>query len=144
MYEKWKKQFAKDMKGVTSVQFDGSAWLTWKKVVMLDLEPTGMSYLLETGKQAKNSGLMSARESIADTLFQRYLLGRLTDTPRRVVTVCSDTFEKGVRKRYCDNAKHYERRVGGIEPRIYSDSSGVYSEFGLSGYEHGCSHNRSG
>ena len=41
-FEKWKKQMTKDMKGCTTVMFNGEAWLTWKKVVMLDLGPTGM------------------------------------------------------------------------------------------------------
>ena len=93
IFEKWKKQFAKDMKGCTHVQFDGSAWLTWRKVVILDLQPTGMFYLLDTGKTVGATGLLESKELLADTLFQRYLLGRLTDKPRRTVTTCADVYQ---------------------------------------------------
>ena len=93
MFEKWKKPLTKDMKGFTVVQFDGSAWLTWKKVVMLDLEPTGMVYLLEEGKTATASALVAAKERLVDILFQRYLMGRLTDKPRRTVTACNDAHQ---------------------------------------------------
>ena len=47
-FDIWKKQFTKDMKGCTQVMFDGSAWLTWRKIVILDLGPRGMAHLLDT------------------------------------------------------------------------------------------------
>ena len=91
-FDKWKKQFVKDMKGCTSVMFDGTAWLTWKKIVLLDLEPTGMLHVLEI-QASGESALQHKKTVFADIYFQRYLMGRLTDKPRRAVTVCASSCE---------------------------------------------------
>jgi hypothetical protein len=89
-FDSWKKSTTKDITNCRVIVFSGKGWLTWKKVVMIDVSLSSLFDTLVQHVSPTTFESMSALEKQkwrhGDMILQNYLAVRLSETVRMSVT----------------------------------------------------------
>jgi hypothetical protein len=89
-FNAWKRTVDKSIANCKVIMFSGKAWLTWKKVIMIDVSMCALYNILTVAVTpsmfTSYSALEKEKWKYADMLLQNYLAARLSEIVRMSVT----------------------------------------------------------